>query len=36
VSARDPFGFEDAINWDVVEEHTEEIAKILGIETEDR
>lgn len=31
----DPFGFEAAINWDVVEEHLDEVAAILGIGQEE-
>ena len=30
--SEDPFGFLAAINWDAVDEHADEIAKILGIE----
>lgn len=31
----DPFGFQQAINWDVVDEHADEIAAIFDKDGED-
>lgn len=31
----DPFGFVSAIDWQVVDDHADEIAKILGVDEHD-
>lgn len=30
MTVKDPFGFSEAINWDVVDDHLDEIAEILS------